>query len=93
MRSVPMDGLHDGNIIMIEELENNITTSIHWQLQFPFYKVTIQRNVCECLCMCVCVCVCVSVCVCVCVCVCVDGQMESNVWCQIAFVKYETLLW
>jgi len=29
MRSVPMEGLHDGNTTMIEELESNIATSIH----------------------------------------------------------------
>jgi hypothetical protein len=29
MRSVPMDGLYDGNVTVIEELESNITTSIH----------------------------------------------------------------
>jgi len=29
MRSVPMDGLHDGNIAVVEESERNIATSIH----------------------------------------------------------------
>jgi hypothetical protein len=76
IRSVPKDGFHDVNIALIECLESSIAASIHWQLQFPCHKATIESTVGVYFLF-----------------VCVERQMESNVWYQIAFVKYETLHW